>query len=181
MFCRKISLPFLFALAFLVPAEGLVDSCSGQELLSYTKTMRGGVVTCESFGMFCVCTESIPKYTGEGAGQTEQDACSTALERLKEAINIVEGWARDRNKAQYYCADSDDNCCRFRDLCFGEASCPSLVFAAAVSNSRSAGCGKSEVKVLCCRCDNKKEIAITLRQIIPLLRPFACGVRCVSI
>jgi hypothetical protein len=157
MSCRKISMPFLFAIAFLAPTVGLVDSCIADESLLVTVNIEGGRETCKSQDGFCVCTKMEP-VTGTGSDRLKAEACKKALDDLKKKIDDSDPPGPGKG---YYIVSDANGCCRIPGLCPKKTECPKFDAASGVDRRTSTGCGKYEVRVSCRRCDNGREVSIT--------------------
>ena len=159
MSCRKISMPFLFAIAFLAPTVGLVDSCIADENLLVTVNIEGGRVTCELQGKYCVCTKMEDTKTGTGSDRLKAEACKKALDDLKRKIDAAD--PPGPGKGYYITSDENGCCSSYPRLCPKDPECPKFDAASGVNRRTTTGCGKYEVRVSCCRCDNGREVSIT--------------------
>ncbi len=157
MSCRKISMPFLFAIAFLAPTVGLVDSCIADESLLVTVKIKGGRETCVGQGNFCLCTKMENLKTGTGTDRDRVKACQLAYDDMKRQIDAEDPPGPGKG---YYIVSDANGCCRIPGLC-PIPGCPSLDAASGINRRTSTGCGKYEVRVSCRRCDNGREVSIT--------------------
>lgn len=141
MFCRRISLPFLFALAFLVPAVGLVDSCSGQTVLRIEKHFTGQKFRYDKVGSRIFHRPVGDEVSATGYGDNDADACKDGYYNLKKLV------MPDPSNNEYLVVNSSDGCCELvKELCPGAPN-PLLSTSATGSN-----CGKYLVKVSCVDC-----------------------------